>query len=126
MSRFIDEPAGPFSIGNVTIEFQDAYSASVGRPCSGAFVVPKLNAPPDKTGAVQSACFGSAVLPPDWINIAACQNLGQYGFRSFHSGGANFGMADGSVRFIKNTINLNTYRALGTRALGEVISADSY
>jgi hypothetical protein len=35
-------------------------------------------------------------------------------------------MADGSVRFIKNTINLNTYRALGTRNLGEVISGDSF
>ena len=35
-------------------------------------------------------------------------------------------MADGSVKFIKSTINLQTYRALGTRAGGEVISADQY
>ena len=45
---------------------------------------------------------------------------------SFHPGGANFAMADGSVRFTKNSINITTYRALGTRGLGEVISADSY
>ena len=32
---------------------------------------------------------------------------------------------DGSVRFIKNTINLGTYAALGTKAGGEIISADS-
>ena len=35
-------------------------------------------------------------------------------------------MADGSVRWIKESISLPTYRALGTRAGGEVISADSY
>jgi hypothetical protein len=35
-------------------------------------------------------------------------------------------MADGSVRFIKDSINVTTYRGLGTRAGGEVISADQY
>ncbi|MDR3634444.1 MAG: DUF1559 domain-containing protein [Isosphaeraceae bacterium] len=45
---------------------------------------------------------------------------------SQHPGGINFLLADGSVRFIKNSIDLNTWRALGTRAGGEVISADAY
>ena len=45
---------------------------------------------------------------------------------SFHPGGVNMLMADGSVRFVKNTIMMTTYWALGTRANGEVISADSY
>ena len=44
---------------------------------------------------------------------------------SFHSGGVNVTMADGSVRFIKTSINLRTWMALGTRANGEVISSDS-
>jgi hypothetical protein len=35
-------------------------------------------------------------------------------------------MGDGSVRFVKNSINLPTWMAMGTRAGGEVISADSY
>ena len=48
------------------------------------------------------------------------------GFKSSHPGGANFCMADGSVRFIKATINLATHCALGSRAGGEVISADAY
>jgi hypothetical protein len=38
----------------------------------------------------------------------------------------NFALVDGSVRFIKETVNPMTYRALGTRALGEVVSADQY
>ncbi|WP_169973860.1 DUF1559 domain-containing protein [Tautonia rosea] len=50
----------------------------------------------------------------------------QISFRSFHPGGANFAMADGSVKFIKETINFNIYQALSTRNQGEIISADSY
>jgi prepilin-type processing-associated H-X9-DG protein len=45
---------------------------------------------------------------------------------SLHSGGVNCLMADGSVRFVKNTINTATWWALGTSANGEVVSADSY
>jgi prepilin-type N-terminal cleavage/methylation domain-containing protein/prepilin-type processing-associated H-X9-DG protein len=45
---------------------------------------------------------------------------------SLHPGGANFLFADGSVHFLKSSINIQTYWALGTRANGEVISADSY
>jgi prepilin-type N-terminal cleavage/methylation domain-containing protein/prepilin-type processing-associated H-X9-DG protein len=44
---------------------------------------------------------------------------------SFHPGGVNVGMADGSVRFIKDTVNLQAWWATGTRNGGEVVSADS-
>ena len=46
--------------------------------------------------------------------------------QSNHPGGANFLFADGSVKFLKSTINQTTYMALGTRAGGEVISSDAY
>ena len=45
---------------------------------------------------------------------------------SMHSGGVNVVMMDGSVRFIKDGVNLATWSALGSRAGGEVISADAY
>ena len=45
---------------------------------------------------------------------------------SRHPGGVNTCFADGSVKFIKDTINVQTWRALGTRAGGEVVSSDSY
>jgi prepilin-type processing-associated H-X9-DG protein len=46
--------------------------------------------------------------------------------RSHHAGGVNSLFGDGSVRFIKNSINWQTWRGLGTIAGGEVLSADSY
>lgn len=45
---------------------------------------------------------------------------------SLHPGGVNVCMTDGSVRFIKDTINQGTWAALGTRQGAEVLSADSY
>ncbi len=45
---------------------------------------------------------------------------------SLHPGGVNVLMADGSCRFVKNSINMYTWWAMGTKANGEVISADSY
>ena len=46
--------------------------------------------------------------------------------RSYHTGGVNALLADGSVHWIKNTIQFQTWRALGTVAGCEVISSDAY
>ncbi len=46
--------------------------------------------------------------------------------RSHHPGGVNVGMGDGSVRFIKNSVNYAVWQALSTTQGGEVISSDSY
>jgi prepilin-type N-terminal cleavage/methylation domain-containing protein/prepilin-type processing-associated H-X9-DG protein len=46
--------------------------------------------------------------------------------RSLHPGGVNSLSADGHVQFIKNTINVGVWQALGTIAGGEVISSDSF
>ena len=63
-------------------------------------------------------------------NSATYQNSRQrpYAWRvsSVHPGGVNMAMGDGSVRFIKNTINLYTWWALQTMGGAEVVSADSY
>jgi prepilin-type N-terminal cleavage/methylation domain-containing protein/prepilin-type processing-associated H-X9-DG protein len=44
------------------------------------------------------------------------------GFRGKHPGGVNFAFADGNVRFISESIEHVTYRALSTRAGEEVVS----
>ncbi|QEH34722.1 hypothetical protein OJF2_32640 [Aquisphaera giovannonii] len=46
-------------------------------------------------------------------------------FDSYHPGGANFGMADGSVRFLKQTMDVRTFAAYLSRRGGEIISADA-
>jgi prepilin-type processing-associated H-X9-DG protein len=45
-------------------------------------------------------------------------------FGSGHRGGANFALADGSVRFLSQSISLTTLQSLSTRAKGEVIRGD--
>jgi prepilin-type N-terminal cleavage/methylation domain-containing protein/prepilin-type processing-associated H-X9-DG protein len=45
---------------------------------------------------------------------------------SYHPGGINALMADGHVQFLKNSINRLTWFALGTKAGGEVTSADGF
>jgi prepilin-type N-terminal cleavage/methylation domain-containing protein len=42
--------------------------------------------------------------------------------RSFHTNGVNSLLMDGSVRFVNQSITISTWRALGTRAGGEVVS----
>ena len=99
------------------------------RITGGAFVVPVLNSPPVTNGG--PACQENVAAPHslNWslpANNPPCLYLGQWGFRSRHPGGANFGFADGSVKFIKDSINYLVYRTLGTRNGGEVTSSDSY
>jgi prepilin-type N-terminal cleavage/methylation domain-containing protein/prepilin-type processing-associated H-X9-DG protein len=52
----------------------------------------------------------------DWPN--------RYSFHSNHDNGANFALADGSVRFVTNSISLPTYWAASTIRGGEVLGAD--
>ena len=47
---------------------------------------------------------------------------GVFSARSLHPGGVNACMADGSVRFVKDSISASVWRALGTRNGGEVLS----
>ena len=71
--------------------------------------------------------FRTTVNPPNTkpcFGILAGVDNGAFG--SFHPGGTNFAFADGSVHFIKDTINLAVFQALSTRNVGEVISSDQY
>ncbi len=45
---------------------------------------------------------------------------------SNHPGGVNVCFADGSVRFVKDSVGLQAWWAIGTRNGGEVLSSDSY
>lgn len=45
---------------------------------------------------------------------------------SHHPGGVNVAFCDGSVHFLKDTVAVQVWWALGTRSWGEVISSDAY
>jgi prepilin-type processing-associated H-X9-DG protein len=66
---------------------------------------------------------------PNCLSCGGCgdnDGPGIFGLSSYHAGGANVAMGDGSVRFLKNSTSLTTVWALGSRGNGEVVSADSY
>jgi prepilin-type N-terminal cleavage/methylation domain-containing protein/prepilin-type processing-associated H-X9-DG protein len=65
------------------------------------------------------------VGPPNSRNCAYPTNLrGGWNANSYHTGGVNLLLCDGSVRFVNEGIDLPTWRALGTRNGGEVLSAN--
>ena len=68
------------------------------------------------------------VGPPNNKSCSTGGDAGQgaYTSSSRHPGGVNVAMADGSVKFIKSTVNQQTWWAVGTRAGNEVISSDAY
>jgi prepilin-type N-terminal cleavage/methylation domain-containing protein/prepilin-type processing-associated H-X9-DG protein len=79
--------------------------------------------------------FGNIVLAPNpktpncSVSTGASNTLwnpGIWTLSSRHSGGANVLMADGSVRFLKDSTSLPVVWALGSRAQGEIVSADGY
>lgn len=74
---------------------------------------PEQSTTPYDTGAVVPAAAGTNGGANDEIASA-------------HPGGANVLMGDGSVRFLKDSVNLKTLRGLVSINGGEVISADSY
>jgi prepilin-type N-terminal cleavage/methylation domain-containing protein/prepilin-type processing-associated H-X9-DG protein len=66
------------------------------------------------------------IQTPNRKSCNCCGHDGIVGASSFHPGGVNVLMLDGSVKFIKDTINPLAWMAFGTIDWGEVISSDSY
>ena len=61
-----------------------------------------------------------------WIDTPNNKGAGADDFWSLHPGGCEFLFCDGSVRFLKETINPQVFSQLATRAGGEVVSSDQF
>ena len=77
------------------------------------------------SGSIYTSFF--VATPPNG-SVPDCGNYhdggtGIFTARSFHQGGVNALMCDGSVRWVSSSINKNVWRSLGSRNGGEVISA---
>jgi prepilin-type N-terminal cleavage/methylation domain-containing protein/prepilin-type processing-associated H-X9-DG protein len=98
---------------------------SEGTKCGYTFMAattPNSGIPDQLDGS--NGCPNTKVNPPC---IQTSGNTREFNAaRSYHSGGVNVLFCDGSVKFIKDTISIPTFRALSTKDGGEIVSADAY
>jgi prepilin-type N-terminal cleavage/methylation domain-containing protein/prepilin-type processing-associated H-X9-DG protein len=114
-----DIRSGPLGFAAVTDGLSNTYMIGEDVP---EFIA--WNAWPYPNGAI-----GTCAIPPNTgitvPPLGAAAGYGdwprRYSFRSRHTGGLQFAMGDGSVRFVRDTIPLNVYRATATISGGEVI-----
>lgn len=112
---------GDITLGNIGGAFFSAFdtpnSTNVDRiwgPC------PK----PQGDGGDKAPCqtYNGPLRPPgNWTNN---QQAARAATRSKHPGGVNTALADGSVRFFKDSIPAATWRAMGTAAAGDAIGPE--
>ena len=69
--------------------------------------------------------FNTCTMAPKKISNPACTDGGEYnyswGFKSFHVGGVNMLITDGTVRFLSENIDHWNYQRLGGKADGQVV-----
>ncbi len=56
----------------------------------------------------------------DYSRLADCDWPNNYSLNSRHTGGGNFGLGDGSVRFVSDSVDTETYRSYASISSGEV------
>jgi prepilin-type processing-associated H-X9-DG protein len=75
-------------------------------------------------GRFLQGIFNSMLRPDDARPDVSCAGLGGLSGPRTLTNGFNVGFADGSVRFIVNTVSHETWKALTTRGGGEVVGND--
>ncbi|HEX8200233.1 MAG TPA: DUF1559 domain-containing protein, partial [Isosphaeraceae bacterium] len=124
-SRYLRQPdsfQNPWNYGEWFSLVNAPAGSNASMPMDMAYTVPQINAPLSHADVIP-------IIDPDpftWWQKPEAVTYGQFGFRSQHPGGALFAFGDGSVKVLKQGIDLTVYRALGTRKGGEAVSADKY
>jgi prepilin-type N-terminal cleavage/methylation domain-containing protein/prepilin-type processing-associated H-X9-DG protein len=110
---FLSAGANNLATGEFSAGYQWAYA---GADSTNFNTIVTPNSTAYTWNACRFGCQGCGISPYGAYSNAS----------SLHPGGVNAGFADGSVRFIKNSISMLTWMQLGTKAGGELISSDSY
>ena len=76
---------------------------------------------PNSSSCTGTQTAASSISNPVWGGIGAAITA-----TSNHPGGVNVGFCDGSVKFVKDSVDLSTWWGLGTRNGHEILSADAF
>lgn len=72
-------------------------------------------------GQLPQTGFNAARPPNSPLPHCTSNAQGFFHASSLHSGGVNVALADGSVRFVRDSVQLSVWRGMATRASGEVV-----
>jgi prepilin-type N-terminal cleavage/methylation domain-containing protein/prepilin-type processing-associated H-X9-DG protein len=90
------------------------------RGCSPLITSPGSSSSDQSCGAVRNVANALNTVPYN----ASLQNFNDNSLGSNHSGGANMGMGDGSVHFIRASIDLGVLLSMASKDGGEVFAQD--
>ena len=77
--------------------------------------------PPNSSSCTGTPDSTSYISNSTWGGIGAAITA-----TSNHPGGVNIVFADGSVKFVKDSVNIQTWWAIGTRAGKEIVGSDAF
>jgi len=109
-----DGLSNTIAIGEVLPEEHDHYSHTSWVGFNGGVAHHSTIVPINYNSKERARCGGNVNSFGNW-NVS-------WGFKSRHSGGANFVLCDGSVRFISQSIDMRTYQLMGCRNDGQAFA----
>jgi prepilin-type N-terminal cleavage/methylation domain-containing protein/prepilin-type processing-associated H-X9-DG protein len=113
LTDVLDGTSGTIAVGEYAVAVADgSANAARGwiRGCS----------PASTRGCASCKNVVNGINLPAGAYSAGANNFNDVSFASPHTGGANFALADGSVRFVRDAIPVATLKAMASRAGGEV------
>lgn len=129
LSAITDGASSTFLCGERSRNLADAAWIGTIRPKAISYIC-------NRPGNITQECVSSNILvmghtgPENgggfavWVDRPNYPASGADGYWSRHPGGCNFLYCDGSVRFVKDSIDPRTFHALGTRSGGDVVSTE--
>jgi prepilin-type N-terminal cleavage/methylation domain-containing protein/prepilin-type processing-associated H-X9-DG protein len=110
---------------------RDIGSCQSGSPWTSTLSYPGLQ----YERALEVATYYTHTLPPNWNRLVSsgtqhynCGDTSISRFHvaasSYHTGGVNVLLADGSVHFVSDSITFTTWQAMGTRSNGDLLGSD--
>jgi prepilin-type N-terminal cleavage/methylation domain-containing protein/prepilin-type processing-associated H-X9-DG protein len=114
----------PFGTWDAALPASDLAPMSA---CAGAAYIADYTGLQYYRNLVWTAYYTHTV-PPNWTGFDCVRSVGldkaHMAARSYHTNGVNVVRADGSVSFVRDSVDPNAWRAFGTRAGGETIGID--